>query len=164
MSTIFELNEKTGTYSAKSEFTEQDILMMASKITQQKLSKGEELSSPTLVKLYLMNILGSREHEVFMVIFLDGQNRVISYDEMFKGTIDAASVYPREVVKAALSHNAKSVILCHNHPSGLPEPSQADRRITRRLADALNLVEVSVIDHFVVGTEGAVSFAERGWI
>tara|TARA_B110000008_G_scaffold234236_1_gene238465 strand:- start:699 stop:1193 length:495 start_codon:yes stop_codon:yes gene_type:complete len=164
MNTPFELNERTGTYSAKSEFTEQDILMMASKIAQNKLSKGETLSSPNMVKLYLNNLIGNREYEVFTVVFLDSQNRVISCDEMFKGTIDAASVYPREVVKAALGHNAKSLILCHNHPSGLPEPSQADRRITRRLTDALTLIDVSILDHFVVGTEGTVSFAERGWI
>ncbi|MDF4702085.1 JAB domain-containing protein, partial [Vibrio parahaemolyticus] len=96
--------------------------------------------------------------------FLDNQHRVRATDEMFNGTIDSASVYPREVVKEALMHNAAAVIFYHNHPSGVAEPSQNDRRITRRLADALALVDVRVLDHFVISHEEVVSFAERGWI
>jgi DNA repair protein RadC len=99
---------------------------------------------------------------VFAVLFLDTHHRAISYEELFHGTIDGASVHPREVVNAALRHNAAAVILSHNHPSGVAEPSEADRRITQRLKDALALVDVRVLDHFVVATEGSVSFAERG--
>jgi DNA repair protein RadC len=164
MNAPFQLNEKTGTYTTKSELTEEDILTMATQITRSKFSRGESLTSPSMVRLCLSNYLSVREREVFVVIFLDSQNRVIDHEEMFSGTIDSASVYPREVVKAALKCNAKSLVLAHNHPSGVPEPSQADRTITRKLADALDLVDVNVLDHFVVGVEGVVSFAERGWI
>jgi DNA repair protein RadC len=101
---------------------------------------------------------------VFSVLFLDSQHRVIRFEEMFRGTIDAASVYPREVLKAALAYNAATVILVHNHPSGDPEPSDADRRITQRLKEVLGLVEILVIDNIVVGSEGCESFAERGYL
>ncbi|MFA0393443.1 DNA repair protein RadC [Vibrio sp. 10N.222.54.A1] len=138
--------------------------MMATQITRSKFSRGEQLTSPNMVRLCLGHYLSDREREVFLVIFLDNQQRVIESEEMFSGTIDAAYVYPREVVKAALKYNAKSIILCHNHPSGSPEPSQADRRVTRMLSDALAIVEVNIQDHFVVGAEGVTSFAERGWI
>lgn len=164
MNAPFQLNEKTGTYTAKPELTEEDILIMATQITKSKFSRGESLTSPSMVRLCLSNYLSDREREVFLVIFLDSQNRIIDSEEMFSGTIDSASVYPREVVKAALKCNAKFVLLAHNHPSGVPEPSQADRTITRKLGDALALVDVNVLDHFVVGVEGVVSFAERGWI
>lgn len=115
------------------------------------------------VKEYLALKLGAHEREVFAVMFLDSQHRLISFEEMFFGTIDAASVYPREVLKMALSHNAAAVIFAHNHPSGVPEPSQADKRITERLVEALKLVDIRVLDHIVVG-ESCVSFAEKGWI
>ncbi len=164
MRTPFLLNEETGTYSVTNELTEEDIMTMAFEITKRKFDRGEPLTSPSMVRLCLGQYLRDREREVFLVVFLDNQNRVIDTEEMFSGTIDAASVYPREVVKSALQHNAKSIILCHNHPSGNPEPSGADRRITRRLSDALNFIDVNVLDHFVVGAEGVVSFAERGWL
>ena len=115
------------------------------------------------VKEYLALKLGAHEREVFAVMFLDSQHRLISFEEMFFGTIDAASVYPREVLKMALRHNAAAVIFAHNHPSGVPEPSQADKRITERLVEALKLVDIRVLDHIVVG-ESCVSFAEKGWI
>ncbi len=102
--------------------------------------------------------------EVFSAVFLDSQHRVIRFEELFRGTIDSASVYPREVVKQALACNAAAVILVHNHPSGDPAPSDADRRITQRLIEALGLVEIRVIDHIVVGSEGCTSFAELGYI
>jgi DNA repair protein RadC len=108
--------------------------------------------------------LAAREHEVFICIFLDNPHRVIAMDEMFRGTIDGASVHPREVVKCALQHNAAAVILAHNHPSGVPEPSRADISLTRRLSEALALIDVRVLDHFIVGGSELVSFAERGLI
>lgn len=126
--------------------------------------KTEPLTSPELTKLYLSTKVVQEEQEVFGVMFLNNENQVIHEEIMFKGTIDAVSVYPREVVKAALKHNAVSSIFYHNHPSGVAEPSQADRRITRRLVDALGLVDIRVLDHFVVGMGEVVSFAERGWI
>ena len=96
-------------------------------------------------------------------MFLDNQHQLIEFEELFFGTIDAASIYPREVVKAALNYNAAAVVFAHNHPSGIAEPSQADRRITQRLVDALKLVDIRVLDHIVVG-EDCVSFAEKGWV
>ncbi|GHW03181.1 DNA repair protein RadC, putative [Vibrio cholerae] len=100
---------------------------------------------------------------MFAVLFLDNQHRLIEFKELFRGTVDAASVYPREVLKEALNVNAAAVIFAHNHPSGDPEPSQTDRRITQRLKDALSLVDIRVLDHVVVG-KSSVSFAERGWL
>lgn len=104
------------------------------------------------------------EREVFAVLLLDSQHRLIACEELFFGTIDAAAVYPREVVKLTLSRNAAAVIFAHNHPSGIPEPSSADRRITERLVNALATVDVSVLDHLVIGQVDVVSFAERGWL
>jgi len=121
-------------------------------------------NSPNVVKDYLRLVLGGRQQEVFMVLFLDSQHRLIASEEMFHGTLTQTSVYPREVVKRALIHNAAAVILSHNHPSGLAEPSSADRMLTDALKQALGLVDVRVLDHFVIGEQGALSFAERGLI
>lgn len=120
------------------------------------------LSSPELVRSYLSMRIGREEREIFCVMFLDSQNRLIATEDLFQGTIDGASVYPREVVKAALKHNAAAIVVAHNHPSGHPEPSQADKRITARLQEALSLVDVRLMDHFVVSSIESVSFAERG--
>ena len=133
-------------------------------LREQLAEPGEILSDPEAVKRYLVLQLATREHEVFICIFLDNRHRVIAMDEMFRGTIDGASVHPREVVKCALQYNAAAVILAHNHPSGVPEPSRADISLTRRLSDALALVDVRVLDHFIVGGSDLVSFAERGLI
>ena len=103
-------------------------------------------------------------HEVFACLFLDARNRVISFDEMFHGTIDGASVHPREIVRRAIQRNAAGLIVAHNHPSGVAEPSRADRALTRRLRDAVELVDVRLLDHVVVGDGEVVSFAERGWL
>ena len=108
--------------------------------------------------------LRHRQSEVFALILLNTQNQLIKFVELFNGTIDSASVYPREVVKTALSHNAAAVILAHNHPSGIAEPSEPDKAITKRLQQALQLVDIRTLDHLVVGDTEAVSFAERGWI
>lgn len=142
----------------------QAVLEMTQRYLAETLNRGDALTSPTHTKLYLSSVLRDRQREAFYILFLDNQNRVIKDEVMFEGTIDAASVYPREVVKRALFHNAAALILAHNHPSGVAEPSQADRRITRRLTDALALVDIRVLDHFVVGDGEVVSFAERGWI
>ena len=120
------------------------------------------LTSPTAVRDYLRLLLHDRQHEVFVVVFLDAQNRVIAADELFRGTLTQTSVYPREVVKEALARNAAGVILCHNHPSGLAEPSFQDHALTRSLSEALALVDVNVLDHFIVAGAKALSFAERG--
>ncbi|EKF9988748.1 DNA repair protein RadC [Vibrio cholerae] len=142
----------------------QAVLEMTQRYLAETLKRGDALTSPQQTKLYLSSVLRDRQREAFYILFLDNQHRVIRDEILFEGTIDAASVYPREVVKRALHHNAAAVILAHNHPSGVAEPSQADRRITERLRDALGLVEIRVLDHFVVGDGEVVSFAERGWI
>jgi len=127
-----------------------------------KVKEGA-LESPAAVRAYLRLKLERRESEVFAVVFVDGKHRVIEYRELFFGTIDAASVYPREVVKAALSANAAAAILVHNHPSGESYPSNADRVLTQKLKESLALVDVRVLDHLVVGQNEITSLAEMGW-
>ena len=131
-------------------------------LEQRFVRESDALTSPEASRKFLRLKLSGLEHEVFAVLFLDNRHRVIAYEEMFRGTIDGASVHPREVVKAALRLNAAALILAHNHPSGVPEPSQADERLTRRLRDALGLVDIRVLDHIIVGVGEPVSFAERG--
>ena len=143
---------------------EQSVLAQAADIIQSKIIRTSPLSNPELVKDYLQFKLVTKEHEVFALLLLDSQHRVLQFVELFRGTLDAASVYPREVVKEVLSYNAAAVILAHNHPSGVAEPSQADRRITERLSKALGIIDVAVLDHFVIGCGEMVSFAERGWL
>lgn len=128
------------------------------------LQCGPVLSSPDAVRDYLLAELRDRDHEVFCCLFLDNRHRLLVFEELFTGTIDGASVYPRQVVKRALAHNAAAVILTHNHPSGIAEPSQADRLLTTRLKDALALVDVRVLDHFIVGDGEPLSMAEYGWL
>jgi DNA repair protein RadC len=140
------------------------ILEVARQVIERKMQRGAELTSPALVKEYLRNKLAGFDHEVFAVLFLDTRHRLIEYREMFRGTIDSASVYPREVVKEALRLNAAVVILSHNHPSGNPEPSQADKVLTQRLKEALELVDVRTLDHIITAGIETVSFAERGLI
>lgn len=128
------------------------------------LRRRDALSSPAMVRDFLRITLAERDYEVFMVLFLDAQNHVIECEEMFRGTLTQTSVYPREVVKRALLHNAGAVILAHNHPSGLAQPSRADEILTETLKRALALVDVRVLDHFVVGGGSVLSFAERGLV
>ena len=127
-----------------------------------EVREADALASPDAVRDYLHLLLADRPHEVFVVVFLDSQNRVIETLEMFRGTLTQTSVYPREVVIEALSRRAASVLLCHNHPSGHPEPSQSDEALTRTLKSALALVDVRVLDHFIVTRSAVVSLAERG--
>jgi DNA repair protein RadC len=128
----------------------------------EEMQAGPPLSNPRATREFLRAQLRDRDHEVFCCLFLDNRHRVIAFDEIFRGTIDGASVHPRDVVKLALGRNAAAVILAHNHPSGIAEPSQADEMITGRLRDALALVDIRVLDHIVVGDGTCVSFAERG--
>jgi DNA repair protein RadC len=138
------------------------LLEIARRSLRQKLAGAPAFDSPQTVKDYLSLHLAQRPHEVFAVLFLDGQHRLIQLEEMFRGTLTQTSVYPREVVRRALALNAGAVILAHNHPSGLAEPSRADELLTRALKSALQLVDVQVLDHLVVGRGSVVSFAERG--
>ena len=139
-----------------------DILEAARQVIDQKMQRGTLFDSPATVKTYLRTKLAGFDHEVFAALFLDSRHRLIDYLEMFRGTIDGASVHPREVVKEALRFNAAAVIFSHPHPSGNPEPSQADKAITSRLREALALIEVRTLDHVVVAGNETVSFAERG--
>ena len=139
----------------------QAVLEMAKRHLFEQLSRGDALCSPEETRQYLSSQLSGYPHEVFACLFLDNRNRVIAFEKMFFGTIDGASVYPREVVRLALKKNAAAVIFAHNHPSGVAEPSKADENITQRLKQALALVDIRVLDHFIIGDE-VVSFAERG--
>ena len=141
----------------------QAVMEMARRYLFESMQRGYALSSPHETRQYLSDCLRDYQHEVFAALFMDQRHRVICFEELFTGTIDGASVYPREVVKKALQHNAAAIIFAHNHPSGVAEPSSADKHITKRLQDALALVDIRVLDHFVVGDE-VVSFAERGLI
>lgn len=138
------------------------VLEVARRCLGEDLRAGSALTSPGSVRDYLRVSLGAREHEVFVVILLDAQHRVIRAEELFRGTLGQTSVYPREVVKAVLAANAAAVIFAHNHPSGVAQPSQADELLTRSLKDALALVDVKVLDHFIVAGNHCLSFAERG--
>lgn len=156
--------ETAGTYRITDTVTEAELLSIAKAFARRRLAKGRKITQPALAFEYLQLLLQDYEHEVFSALFLDSQHRVICFEELFRGTIDSASVYPREVVKQALACNAAAMILVHNHPSGDPAPSDADRRITQRLKEALGLVEIRVIDHIVVGSQGCDSFAEQGYL
>ncbi len=136
--------------------------LLARRYFEQSLPAGTRIQSPADTEAFLLSKLRHLPHEYFCCLFLDNRHRVLRFDELFRGTIDGTSVYPREVVKEALSVNAAAVILAHNHPSGVAEPSQADERITRRLKSALELVDIRLLDHLIIGDAGATSLASRG--
>ena len=140
----------------------QVVLELSRRYLQWQLKRGDGFTEPAMVKDYLTTQLRHQSREVFVVLLLDSQHRLLRYEEMFHGTINAAPVYPREVLKMVMQHNAAAVILAHNHPSGVAEPSQADQRVTERLKKALSLVDVALLDHFIIGSGDPVSFAERG--
>ena len=140
----------------------QAAMEMARRVMDEPLRQGDPLRSPEDTRRFLTSRLGTYPHEVFAGLFLDNRHRVIHYRELFRGTIDGAAVYPREVVRQALEDNAAAVIFAHNHPSGVAEPSQADISLTRRLKEALGLVDIRVLDHMVVGHGEVISLAERG--
>ncbi|MDN7125583.1 RadC family protein [Pseudidiomarina terrestris] len=127
-----------------------------------QLRRDEGFTQPAMVRDYLTAQLRHQQREVFVVLLLDSQHRLLKYVELFHGTINAAPVYPREIIKLVMQHNAAAVILAHNHPSGVAEPSQADQRVTDRLKNALTMIDVALLDHFVIGSGEPVSFAERG--
>lgn len=142
----------------------QAVLEMARRHLAERLRRDSALESPQAVRDYLKALLRHEPHEVFGCLFMDSKHRMLTFEVLFKGSIDSASVYPRQVVKRALRHNAAAVIFCHNHPSGIPEPSEADRTLTQRLKEALDLVEVRVLDHFIVGEGEPLSMVEYGWM
>jgi DNA repair protein RadC len=144
--------------------TLEEILIGTRQAISKRIRKGAELSSPQKTRDYLMTRLATREYETFTLMYLDNRHRLIACEDLFRGTIDGASVHPREVVKEALRHNAAAVILAHNHPSGVAEPSHADELITRRLREALGLVDIRILDHLIVAGSEVVSFSERGLI
>ncbi|WP_417227124.1 RadC family protein [Amphritea sp.] len=154
-------NEKLMSYVTDGPLTKHQVLEKASSILAEQLVNSDAYCNPDKTKAYLEFKLAHYEREVFGVMLLDNRHCLIDYQELFFGTINSASIYPREVVKAVLKENAAAVIFAHNHPSGVAEPSQADKQITDRLVDALKLIDVKVLDHIVVGHE-SVSFAERG--
>ncbi|HET7731532.1 MAG TPA: DNA repair protein RadC [Usitatibacter sp.] len=140
------------------------VMELAGRALAEEMKARDSLTSPAAVRGYLRLRMQDLGHECFYCVFLDAQNRVICAEELFRGTLTQTSVYPREVVKHALRHNAASVILAHNHPSGVAEPSIQDQSLTRTLAEALALVDVKVLDHFIVAPGACLSFAERGLI
>lgn len=140
-----------------------EILAAARSVLNRRFRRGTTIGSPKDTSEFLQMRFAGYEHETFAILWLDNRHRVIEFDEIFRGTIDNTTVYPREVVKTALHRNAAACILAHNHPSGVAEPSQADELITRRLKDALDLIDVRLLDHIVVG-DTTVSLAERGLI
>ena len=142
----------------------QAVLEMARRHLAESLPERDALSDPQAARDYLKSRLRDLPHEVFAILFLDTRHRVIAFEELARGSLDGAAVYPREVVKAALRHNAASVILAHNHPSGVAEPSAADRALTDRLKSALAAVDIRVLDHLIIGDGTPASFAERGWL
>ena len=149
---------------AKTNYGDEAIIAQALHILESRARYGEPLSTPSAARDFCRLKLGSLEHEVFAVLFLDAQNRLIEYQELFRGTLTQTSVYPREVVKAALACNAGACILAHNHPSGTSEPSNADQVLTTTLRTSLALVDVRVLDHLVVSASGTCSMAERGMV
>ena len=162
MKNPFRKNHQLDCYELTRPVSRAEIIKMAERLISRKFVRGMPLSTPRDTRIFLKLKLAELERETFAAIFLDNQHRVIMYEELFFGTIDGSSVHPREVVKKALSVNAAAIIFAHNHPSGIAEPSQADLRITERLKSALLLVDIRVLDHFIVGDPEIMSFAERG--
>ena len=141
----------------------QAVVEMSRRYLEEKIHRGDAMMNVSDVKNYLKSRLQQYPFEVFSCLFLDNKHRVIAFEELFRGTIDSASVHPREVVRRALEHNAAALVLAHNHPSGIAEPSASDREITNKLKQALELIDVRVLDHFIIGDD-VVSFAERGYL
>ncbi|MFZ5699631.1 MAG: RadC family protein [Pseudomonadota bacterium] len=156
------IKDARGRYRVQGSFLPDDLVRVAINILKENLSATEIMSNPVATARFLQLSLAQEKNEHFAVLFLTTQHHLIRFETLFTGTLDGASVYPRVVVQKALEHNAGAVIFAHNHPSGACEPSLADRQITRRLVDALSLIDVLVLDHFVVSQTGWVSFAERG--
>lgn len=159
---VFTSGFKMGAGGTEVCVSDDEVVAAALRILSRRIIESSALASPRITKEYLAVRFGGMEHEIFACLYLDNRNRVTACQELFRGTFDGSSVHPREVVKEALAHNAAAVILVHNHPSGVAEPSQADELITRRLKQALALVDIRVLDHLIVGDAVVESFAERG--
>lgn len=159
---VLRIIEVNGPSTTARELSQDEVIDMAKGLLAARCSRNTEISSAKDVKDYLLTALGTQEQEVFAGMFLDQRHRLISFDILFYGTLGGTAVYPREVVKRAFLYNAAAVIFAHNHPSGVADPSRADELLTKRLVEALQLIEVRVLDHIVVAGGGTVSFAERG--
>lgn len=160
---VFE-SRPDGQYVATAPFSADEALCLAQEIVKQRFQRGAPMASPEVTKRYLCLQLADRDYEVFGALFLDAQHRLLANEELFRGTVDASPVYPRVILQRCLTLNAVALILYHNHPSGEPEPSSADRHMTDRVKQALDLVDVRLLDHLVVAGSMAASFAERGWL
>lgn len=158
------VHDADGLYRLGGRVTAEEIVAQAVRILRTKFRRGTVVSTPKMMQDWLTVRLTDLEHEVFLVVFLDNRHRIIADEVMFRGTIDAASVSVREVLKEALKRNAAALIVAHCHPSGIPEPSADDRRITAKIKEALGYIDIRLLDHFVVGGGDIVSFAERGFI
>ncbi len=156
------IEQDPGEYLISRPVSLHDLCTLTAQLLENHFRRTEIITSSIKTTSFLQSKLALKEHEVFSAIYLDNQHGMIAFEELFTGTIDSASVYPRELVKRCLHHNAAAIILAHNHPSGIPEPSVSDRTITSRLQEALKLIDVRLLDHIVVAGTGAVSFAERG--
>jgi len=158
----FIATEQAGQYMTDRPVNADEILAMANQLIRRKFARGPAITSPEIAATYLPVQLAHFEHETFWALFLDNQHRVLAFEQLFTGTIDQSSVYPREVVKRTLQLNAAAIIFAHNHPSGISVASKADRDITDRLKSALALIDVKVLDHFIVGADEVTSLAELG--
>ncbi|MCK9608936.1 MAG: DNA repair protein RadC [Methylomonas sp.] len=158
----FKATEEAGLYQTHRPVSSEDIVAMANRLIKRKFARGRAMTSPTEAAAYLPAQMASYEHETFWALFLDNQHRILAFEKLFTGTLASASVYPREVVKRSLQLNAAAIIFAHNHPSGAAVPSQSDKDITQKLKDALALIEVVVLDHFIVGGDDVTSLAEQG--
>ncbi|OBS08232.1 RadC family protein [Acidihalobacter prosperus] len=156
--------DEEGNYQASRPVSADDVLELARNILAERVHRGTVISSPREAEQYISLRLAPREHEMFAILWLDNRHGVIAFEELFTGTIDGCSVHAREVVKRALANNAAACILAHNHPSGNPEPSAADQTITRRIKEALGLVDVRVLDHLIAAGGGVSSMAELGMV
>ena len=150
--------------SALTATEKETLISLAVAVLASRYRRGRALESPDTTRTYLQLKCADYRNEVFGCLFLDTRNRVVEHAELFQGTLDSATVHPRVVVQRALAVNAAAIVIFHNHPSGVAEPSSADRALTRRLSEALGLVDIRLLDHFVVGESESVSFAERGWL
>ena len=159
---VFKLMDQPGVYTVETPLTDEDILEKASDILLEKINNSDVISNPKDTRTFLKFKLSTLEYEVFAVIFLNNRHRIITYKELFRGTIDGASVYPREVVKEALAVNATSIIIAHNHPSGSLRPSEEDIKLTKKIKQAGELLDIKVLDHIIAGENNYYSFADEG--
>ena len=161
---IFKCTEQSGYYTVAHPVSEQQIIDFAKSIISNRFHHGKPITSPSEANEFLQSKLATRQREIFGVIFLSNKNEIIAYEELFKGTIDQTAVYPREILKRTLFHNASAVVLSHNHPSGHPQPSQSDISITKKIKEALDLIDVRTLDHIIVAGNNSQSLAELGYI